>query len=188
MIGIGSLIGWLWLAFLLYWYAMALMAKRAKQKENYASRLFRILVLLVAFQFLFGDLDLGPLDRRFLPASFPVAVAGAVLTVLGMALAIWARQYLGGNWSGIVTLKKDHELIRTGPYARIRHPIYTGFQLALTGTALVIGQWRAIVALAIVLAAHFFKARKEEEWLAREFGPAFDEHRSRTGMFLPRLS
>lgn len=105
-----------------------------------------------------------------------------------MSLAIWARVYLAGNWSGTVTLKKDHELIRTGPYARIRHPIYTGFQLALTGTALVIGQWRAIVALAIVLAAHFFKARKEEAWLAREFGPAFNEHRSHTGMFLPRLS
>ncbi|HET6199851.1 MAG: isoprenylcysteine carboxylmethyltransferase family protein [Candidatus Acidiferrales bacterium] len=188
MIPIDSLVGWLWLAFLLYWFAMAFIAKRAKQKENYASRILRILVLFAAAKFLFGGWDLGPLDRRFVPASFSVAVAGAVLTVLGMALAIWARVYLAGNWSGIVTLKKDHELIRTGPYARIRHPIYTGFQLALTGTALAIGQWRAIVALAIVLAAHFFKARKEEEWLAREFGPAFDEHRSRTGMFLPRLS
>jgi len=188
MIPIDSLVGWLWLVFLLYWFAMAFIAKRAKQKENYASRLFRILVLLVAAKFLFGNWRLGLLDRRFLPASLPVAVAGAVLTVLGMSLAIWARVYLAGNWSGTVTLKKDHELIRTGPYARIRHPIYTGFQLALTGTALVIGQWRAIVALAIVLAAHFFKARKEEEWLAREFGPAFEEHRSRTGMFLPRLS
>ncbi|HEV2314192.1 MAG TPA: isoprenylcysteine carboxylmethyltransferase family protein [Candidatus Acidoferrales bacterium] len=188
MRSIGSVIGWLWLAFLLYWYAMAFMAKRAKQKESYASRLFRILVIVVAFEFLFGDWRLGPLDRRFLPASFSIAVAGVVLTVLGMSLAIWARVYLAGNWSGTVTLKKGHELIRTGPYARIRHPIYTGFQLALTGTALVIGQWRAIVALAIVLATHFFKARKEEAWLAREFGPAFDEHRSRTGMFLPRLS
>ncbi|MGB7023705.1 MAG: isoprenylcysteine carboxylmethyltransferase family protein [Candidatus Acidiferrales bacterium] len=75
-------------------------------------------------------------------------------------MGTWARVHLAGNWSGIVTLKKDHVLIRTGPNARIRHPIYTGFQVALTGTALVIGQWRAMVALAIVLAAHLFKARK----------------------------
>ncbi|MGH9729765.1 MAG: methyltransferase family protein [Candidatus Acidiferrales bacterium] len=185
---IGPLIGWLWLAFLIYWYAMAFTVKRAKQKESYAARILRPLLLVVAFEFLFANWDLGPLDRRFLPSNLSVVITGAVLTALGMALAIWARQYLGRNWSGTVTLKKDHELIRTGPYARIRHPIYTGFQVALTGTALVIGEWRAIVALVIVLAAHFFKARKEEAWLAREFGPAFDEHRAHTGMFLPRLS
>ena len=79
---------------------------------------------------------------------------GAALTFAGIAFAIWARVWIAGNWSSDVTLKRDHELIVTGPYRWVRHPIYTGILVALIGTALAVGEWRG--ALAVVLAAGAF--------------------------------
>jgi protein-S-isoprenylcysteine O-methyltransferase Ste14 len=104
-----------------------------------------------------------------------------------VGLAAWARYVLGRNWSASITLKESHELIRTGPYSRIRHPIYSGVILGLLGTALAIGERGALVAVGVLFASYFIKARSEESLLAREFGPAFQDHLSRTGMFLPRL-
>ena len=85
-------------------------------------------------------------------------------------------------------IQSGHELIRTGPYARLRHPIYTGMLLALVGTALEIGKYRALAALGIFLIGFARKAKKEEELLAERFGTAFEEHKRLTGFFLPRVS
>jgi protein-S-isoprenylcysteine O-methyltransferase Ste14 len=85
-----------------------------------------------------------------------------------------------------VTIRKDHELIRTGPYARIRHPIYTGLLLAVAGTTIAIGEYRAILAFVLIAIGFTVKARREESLLSTEFGPSFEEHRRQTGFFLPR--
>jgi protein-S-isoprenylcysteine O-methyltransferase Ste14 len=128
----------------------------------------------------------GVLNRRFLREREWIAMLGAVLTVVGVAFAIWARRHIGKNWSAQVTIRKEHELIRTGPYARIRHPIYTGLLLAVAGTAIAIGEYRAIVAFAVIAVGFIVKAKREEAFLATQFGPAFDEHRRQTGFFLPQ--
>jgi protein-S-isoprenylcysteine O-methyltransferase Ste14 len=78
-------------------------------------------------------------------------------------------------------------LIGTGPYRWIRHPIYTGILLGLAGTALVVGEVRGLVGLAVAAAAFYRKARKEETWLNQEFGASFEAHAKQTGMFLPRF-
>lgn len=117
-----------------------------------------------------------------------LGVIGLALTVAGLAFAMWARRHLGKNWSAVVTIRTDHELIRTGPYRFIRHPIYTGILLAMIGTALLVGEVRALLAVAIMALSFFFKARKEEVWLAREFGDKFEAHTKHTGMFLPKFS
>jgi protein-S-isoprenylcysteine O-methyltransferase Ste14 len=101
---------------------------------------------------------------------------------------MWARRTIGTDWSAEVQIKEGHQLIRSGPYAHIRHPIYTGILLATFGTALVIGKYRGLVAVAMFLIGFTRKARNEESFLAAEFGAAFDEHRRRTGFFLPRIS
>lgn len=179
----------LWLALGVVWIIGRFTAKRVKQRESPAAYLGRAVLLVVLFEFLFSpQLGYGFLGKRFVPASAALDEIAIAVTALGVALAIWARICLGGNWSGTVTLKEGHELIRRGPYARIRHPIYTGFDLAILGTALAIGEWRALLAFAVIAIAHTLKAHKEEAWLAREFGAAFEEHRRRTGMFLPRLA
>jgi protein-S-isoprenylcysteine O-methyltransferase Ste14 len=101
---------------------------------------------------------------------------------------MWARIHIGKYWSGSVSLHEGHQLIRTGPYARIRHPIYTGILLALAGVILLDGRYIALAAFALFLAGLTVKAKMEEALLSGEFGAAFDEHRRQTGFFLPRLS
>src|SRR6266699_2527783 len=150
----------LWLLFGAYWLASALKRKKTKQRET----------ILQRFAY---TLPLG---------------LGVALTASGIAVAFWARWHLGTNWSGVVTLKEGHELIRTGPYRAIRHPIYTGILLALLGTAITFGEVRALLAVAIAWLSFYIKARREELFLSQEFGPGFAEHKQRTGMFLPRFS
>lgn len=112
---------------------------------------------------------------------------GAFVTVMGVALAIWARHDLGKNWSAQVIIREGHELIRSGPYARIRHPIYTGILTAMAGTAIAIGEYRAIMGLAVATIGFFFKAKREEQFMTLEFGSAYEEYKRATGLFLPRL-
>ena len=112
---------------------------------------------------------------------------GVVVTAAGVGVAFWARWHLGANWSGVVTLKEGHELIRTGPYRAIRHPIYTGILLALFGTMLEISEARGLLALAMACLSFYWKARREELFLAQEFGDKFEAHVRQTGMFLPKI-
>lgn len=183
-----TVIGGAWIAFGLYWIAAARTKNPAQKREPVVERLLHVLWLAFGF-FLFytDDPRLGPLNLRFVPERLWVVSLGAAATVAGVALAIWARWHLGKNWSAEVTIRKEHALIRSGPYARIRHPIYTGLLLALAGTALTIGEYRGLVALGIFLIGWMRKATKEERFLTQEFGAAFEEHKKVTGFFLPRL-
>jgi protein-S-isoprenylcysteine O-methyltransferase Ste14 len=179
----------LWILFGVYWLVSAFKRKKTKQPENWGQRLRYVLPLVVASYLLSRrEAHYGWLGARFVPASDAAGWVGVVLTAAGVAIAFWARWHLGSNWSGVVTLKEGHELIRTGPYRTIRHPIYTGILLALLGTAVAVGEVRGLLALAVVWLSFYIKARREESFLTQEFGPGFAEHRRRTGMFLPHFS
>lgn len=185
---IAQLVQYLWFALAIYWLISARQAKRAKQRESSVAFWFRLGFVVVVFEFLFSRWgEIGWLGARFLPDTRAIAEMGLATEIVGVALAAWARYCLGANWSGAVTLKEGHQLISAGPYKRIRHPIYTGIDLALAGTAIVIGEWRGVLAFSSIFTAHFIKARKEEAWLSREFGAEFEVHRAHTGMFLPKL-
>jgi protein-S-isoprenylcysteine O-methyltransferase Ste14 len=179
----------LWILFAAYWLVSALKRKKTKQRESISQRLRYILPLFVAFFFLYNPrADFGWLATYFVPHTPEVRWAGVAVMIAGMAIAVWARVHLGTNWSGVVTLKEGHELIRTGPYRNIRHPIYTGILTAFLGNAIVNGQIRGLIALAVIWGSFYIKARREETFLAQEFGPKFDEHTKHTGMFLPKFS
>jgi protein-S-isoprenylcysteine O-methyltransferase Ste14 len=92
-----------------------------------------------------------------------------VLTVAGLAFTVWARMHLGRNWSGAVTLKEGHELIRTGPYACVRHPIYAGLLVALLGGAVACGELRALIGFAVVTGAFQRKLSIEERFMRENF-------------------
>jgi len=177
-----------WIVFVSYWLISAFGREKARRREPPAERLLHVLWLAGAFYLLdYSEPWFGALNRRFVPDWLWLAELGAALTVAGIAYAIWARHHLGKNWSADVTIRADHKLIRNGPYARLRHPIYTGLILALIGTVLSVGENRALVALGIFLIGWTRKAKKEEAFLAQEFGAAFEEHKRLTGFFLPRL-
>jgi protein-S-isoprenylcysteine O-methyltransferase Ste14 len=178
-----------WIILWVYWFLSARNQKSLKKRESGPERMRQILPMAASYILLFEPfMSFGWLGWRFLPKSPALEFAGLLVTALGVAFAIWARAHLGANWSGAVSIRAGHELIRTGPYRRIRHPIYTGMLLAMVGTALVVGQLRGLAAVAICFTAFFLKASKEEQWLAKEFGDAFENHTRHTGMFLPRFS
>ena len=99
--------------------------------------------------------------------------AGIAITLLGLGFAVWARVHLGKNWSGSVTIKVDHRLVRTGPYRYVRNPIYTGILAGFAGTALVIGRVWAIYGLLILLAGFLIKIQEEEKVLLEKFGEEY---------------
>jgi protein-S-isoprenylcysteine O-methyltransferase Ste14 len=117
------------------------------------------------------------LDSRFLPDSSISAFAGVALTVAGGAVAIVARAFLGRNWSGRPTLKEGHELVRNGPYAFVRHPIYTGLLVSAIGSAIALGHVRNLLALPLVLLGFWLKLRAEEDLLLQAFGNEYLAYR-----------
>jgi protein-S-isoprenylcysteine O-methyltransferase Ste14 len=110
---------------------------------------------------------------------------GTTLVAAGLLFSAGARMQLAGNWSGTVTLKKDHTLTRSGPYRVVRHPIYTGMLLAVLGTAVAEGEWRGLVALALVLAAFLRKVRVEERFMLEAFGDEYARYRREVPALLP---
>ncbi len=177
-----------WYIFVAYWLITGLRVKRTKSAETLASRLATIVPMVLAFELLFSDfLRVGPLRLRFAPADAWIEWLGFAVTSLGVAIAIWARYWIGEYWSARVTLKEGHRLIRSGPYQFVRHPIYTGMLVGAIGRALTIGEWRGILAVVLVLAAHWRKARREESLLTTEFGEEYAAYRRSTGFLFPRL-
>lgn len=177
-----------WYAFAIFWVVSALRVKSTKAKEPLASRAYTVLLTAAAALLLFYDkLKLGALDWRFVAPTRWIELTGITLTYAGIALCIWARWHLGSNWSARVTLKVDHELICSGPYSRLRHPIYSGLLLAVTGTAIVIAEWRGLLAVLIVGVMHSLKAKREEALMLATFGARYQNYRQQTGFLFPRL-
>jgi protein-S-isoprenylcysteine O-methyltransferase Ste14 len=177
-----------WIIFVLYWILGAIKTRATREKESAASRIAILLIEGTGYALIFtGSAGIGLLGIRFMPRTLASAGLGVVLTWSGIGLAIWARYHLAEYWSARITIKEDHQLIRTGPYARLRHPIYSGLVLATIGSALVIDEWRCVLGVGLVLTGYWFKARKEEAMLSQQFGDAFREHQKHTGFLIPRF-
>jgi protein-S-isoprenylcysteine O-methyltransferase Ste14 len=176
----------LWALWCVYWWIVARDVKPTRRSESVASRAGHIIPLVVAVILLaLPTLPGGFLSGRILPATRFVFFTGAAVVVTGLAFSVWARAYLGRNWSGIVALKADHELIRSGPYRFVRHPIYTGLLVAIVGSAIVRGEWRGVVAVLIAIAALWRKLRLEERWLGETFGDEYAKYRAEVRALIP---
>jgi protein-S-isoprenylcysteine O-methyltransferase Ste14 len=177
-----------WIAFAIYWTISARGLKRTAERERLWVRFLHMLVTFTGFFLLFSrKVHLGLLNHAFIAADGPIRETGVLITWIGVGIAIWARRHIGKNWSGLVTLKQDHQLVCTGPYRWVRHPIYTGLLLAVLGTALVLGEWRGILALAMLIAAHTLKARREEALMVRHFGSVYEDYKRQTGFLIPGI-
>src|SRR6185503_671320 len=136
----------LWIAWIAYWVISARGVKETERSESDSSRFgYNLLLVVGGLLMAVPTLPWGVLGGRFVPLSYATTTVGLVLVVVGLAFSVWARVHLGTNWSTRVTIKRDHTLIRSGPYALVRHPIYTGLIAAILGTAVLVGEWRALV-------------------------------------------
>ena len=176
----------LWIVFLIYWQIKAAGAKNTRRLEPAASRLLRVLTFLVAIVLL---------STRWIPMHWLYASLwqrglwpfwlGFALLIAGLLFAIWAREHLGGNWSRSVTIKQDHELITSGPYAVVRHPIYTGILAGFLGSAIAVSQVRGFVAFTLIFLILWLKFRMEEQWMRAQFGDTYEVYVSHTAALVP---
>lgn len=156
--------------------------------ENPLYRLVRLFVGAITFSLLFWRATaIGILGKRFVLDRNETAELGFALCITGLGLATWARIHLGRYWSDKVVIQAEHRLVRSGPYARMRHPIYSGVLLAIVGTALVVGEVRALLALVVMSINYTIKAKREDKILALRFGKEFRDYRAHSGLLIPRF-
>jgi protein-S-isoprenylcysteine O-methyltransferase Ste14 len=179
-----------WGAVLGYWLWSARSAKRAERTEPFGKRAVAYWLPLGVALLLLGPGEMfghSILRERFLPHTTPVYAIGLVLAMSGAVLAIYSRALLGREWSATVQLKQGHELITRGPYRLVRHPIYSGLLLLFLGHAVMVGDWRGLLAVAIVFASFWRKLVQEEAWLAERFGEDYREYQARTKALVPAI-
>jgi protein-S-isoprenylcysteine O-methyltransferase Ste14 len=175
-----------WIAFLLYWRIKAADTKANQQLEPAASRLVRAIVFLVVIALLcLQQIPLPWLYVQLLPVGFWMFWIGAAVTVGGLLFAVWARLHLGTNWSQSVTIKQDHQLIVSGPYALVRHPIYTGILTGFLGSAIALGQVRGAIGFVLVFLVLWYKLRMEEQWMRAQFGAPYEAYSRRVAALVP---
>jgi len=178
----------MWVSYSAYWWAMSRDVKETERQESAPSRIARLALIICAFALLWlPRVPLPLLNERFLPLGVWCFWSGAAITAGGLLFSVWARRHLGKNWSQAVTLKEDHELITTGPYALVRHPIYTGLLLGFIGCAVARGEWRGLLAVALVFVALWRKLRLEEKWMRAQFGASYETYARRVAALVPYI-
>jgi protein-S-isoprenylcysteine O-methyltransferase Ste14 len=175
----------LWAIWLVGWLTAALNVKRTRWKEPRATAVYNRLPVLVGMVMLVDPHWLpAALSHRFMPPGPLLPFIGTILVGAGLAFTGWARWHLGRNWSGNVTVKEGHTLVRTGPYRLVRHPIYTGIVVALLGTALAIGAAYGFIAAALILIGFIAKLSVEEARM-RETFPEYTDYCRHTARLVP---
>jgi protein-S-isoprenylcysteine O-methyltransferase Ste14 len=178
----------LWLSWMVYWRTSASSASAPKRVQRPGQRLLYVVEMLAVYSLLGLPRLWGyALSRPLIPWSVDLFWIGAVLVAGGLGFSCWARVHLGKHWSGLVTLKHGHELIRTGPYRLVRHPIYTGLILAIIGTAVAVDAWRGVLAVALCIESFVRKLRAEERWLTEEFGEEYLRYRREVKALVPGI-
>lgn len=177
-----------WIVWLLIWLFASFGVKKSVRQEDPLSRLGNTAPIWIgAFLLSIDPSWFGPLRYRIIPQDLTSYTIGAALTFIGLLFAVWARYHIGRNWSGVITLKEDHALIRSGPYALVRHPIYSGLMLAIIGSAIARGDIAAALAIVAVLYAVLRRMRIEESWMSETFGLAYADYKASTPALVPFL-
>ena len=169
-----------WAVFWLYWFVSWFDVKPTVERESAGSRLIVIFALGMGIFFLFFSKK-----SRLLPLTDMLAWTSIVFSLAGMAITLWARRTLAGNWSADVTLKEGHELIQHGPYRFVRHPIYTGFLSMTLAAAIAFGYTGGFLGVGLVALGFWYKLRKEEALMTRHFPAAYPAYKARVKALIP---
>lgn len=175
-----------WIIFILDWSVSSFFVKKSLTKQGPGWILWRVAAALFVILFVRFDKS-GALSffRFSFRSFFNFVIPGSVLTLIGLLGAVWARMYLGRNWSGYVTYKEDQTLVTTGPYRYVRHPIYTSMILMFIGTILYNGSLFVSIFFIILAINFILRTRKEEEIMTRLFGEKYTNYMKRTKRLIP---
>lgn len=168
-----------WAAFWLYWVAAALFKKRGHRSW---SREVRVRVVIIAAAAIAARL--GAFRGHSLHTDPVHAAIGLVLFAAGLLFAVWARVHIGRNWGAPMTEKEEPELVTSGPYRLVRHPIYSGILTAGAGTAVALSWWW-LVAFGLAAIYFVYAATVEERFLAEQFPDLYPAYQRSTKMLVP---
>ena len=178
-------ISWSWIIFILYWIVSAFRVKAVVERQDRQAAMAYKLPTLLGAIFLWYSRWKGPMQWKLTPQNDLTALAGAALCAAGLLVAIWARRTLAGNWSSNVTFKQGHELIKTGPYAFARHPIYTGLLMMTLGTAGASGRIHSWLGAVLLFTGFWIKLKGEEELMLRHFPDQYPAYRREVKAIVP---
>src|SRR5215831_19415354 len=172
-----------WIVFWAYWLVMALTAKAGRSRWTQFAGV-RVGIILIAL--LLIRLRVLKVHGTAATGNPWLQGVGLAVFVLGLALAVWARVYLGRNWGMPMSQKLDPELVTAGPYRRIRHPIYSGIILAMIGTTIAVSLYW-LIAVVVIGAYFLYSAIVEERSMARLFPDSYPEYKRSTKMLIPYI-
>jgi protein-S-isoprenylcysteine O-methyltransferase Ste14 len=173
----------MWIIWAAVWTAMAFGNKQSIYRQSQSSRLAYLLATVGFCLFLAYGLDWRP---RLFPSTITTQIAGIVLCSAGIGVTIWSRLILGTNWSAIVTLKENHELIRRGPYEYVRHPIYSGLILGVIGTVVALAPHLNGLLIAVFLIVMMkIKSLQEEKILIANFPGEYPQYKKEVKSLIP---
>ena len=183
----GPIIIGCWIIFVVYWLISAFRQKATAEEKGFLSMLTYQVPLTLGGLLLWFPGFHHPLSLALTPHTDLARTLGAVVCVFGLLVTLWSRWTLGGNWSSEVAFKQGHELVKTGPYRFVRHPIYTGLLLMCLGTAGVVGQLHCWLGFLILGVGLWIKLKQEESLLLRHFPDEYPAYCRQVKALVPFL-
>ena len=192
-----TLIAICWFVFFFSFFVMGRFTKRTVEHQGRIGRLAYIIPLFLSVFLLINGVSsqtvpgievkqsIYPLYVQILPNTSGLMATGLILAVLGLLFGLWARVTLGSNWSGFVTIKENHELVQRGPYALVRHPIYSGMLLLFLGTAVALGTLGGFIGFPLFFIGSWIKLKQEEDVMLRHFREDYIEYQKRVKALIP---
>ena len=166
---------WGWVGLFVFWYVAAFFARKTKSTESFWGRMQHVFPMYAAFYLIFTRHRYFLIWGELYDTGWKnwIVYLGLLLTAGGIGFAIWARVHLGRYWSGLITLKEGHKVIRTGPYRWVRHPIYTGWLVGMLGSAILAGTLDGFLGFELITLAFLIKLQREERMLVVELGEEY---------------
>src|SRR6266850_1762666 len=177
---------YIWLAWLMSWFAAAVFSARTVRRPSLGRQMWYRLTTASGALLIFGTFGIRRYDIRFWQLNGGLGWLFAAMTAAGVLFMWWARLHLGRLWSSSVTRKADHHIVDSGPYAVVRHPIYTGLLLAIVSTVCVRASAQTFAGATLVAAGVYIKARLEEAFLRDQLGAeTYGPYALRVPMLVP---
>jgi protein-S-isoprenylcysteine O-methyltransferase Ste14 len=173
-----------WMLVMTIWLALAFESSQPVEAKKDRRSDISVWIVSIGWVVLLLPRFNGP---QLIPRIAFMRFVGFGLIIIGLVFAVWARFYLGSNWDAYISLSLHHKLVRGGPYAIVRHPIYSGFMLALAGSVLNFGHLRSLIATLMVALAWMYKSTLEEAFMKDHFGMEYNAYCHDVKRFIPRI-